>query len=524
MAAAAARAGLKFVVFTDHGDATRPPEPPAYRHGVLCLDGVEISTTAGHYVAIGLPTSPYPLGGEARGVVEDVHRLGGFGIAAHPDSPKPELRWRDWAVPFDGLEIANPDTSWRTWVERARSSRGSGRDRWRAVGRLAAALLDYPFRPGETIATLLEDPVDIPARWANLTKRRRVVTVAGADAHSKLALRSGDPGDTGWSLPMPGYEAAFSVLSVHVEPLRPLTGDAAADAVAILDGIRAGHVFTAIDALASPASIAFTARNSRTEVRQGDSLATGGGPIALHVRTNAPRQFTATVMDGQRVVSGTHHEPDFAVTVPDTPAVYWVDVRATNRSHDISWLRTNAIYVRGPDPLELPVPRAPVKISTPMFDGRTTEGWGVEADPSSTGSIDVTPGARGPELRFRFALSQQLSPAPVVALAYSTPRGLNPALTRIELTIRADRPMRLSVQLRAPRTDYPTERWQRSIYIPTAEEARTIFLDEIVPVGTERTFRPPLADIRSVLLVIDPVNTKRGTSGEIRIRAAELQQ
>ena len=93
IAAAAARAGLKFLVFTDHGDATRKPDPPQYRSGVLCLDGVEISTNGGHYVAIDMPASPYPLAGEARDVVEDVRRLGGFGIAAHPDSPKPQLHW-----------------------------------------------------------------------------------------------------------------------------------------------------------------------------------------------------------------------------------------------------------------------------------------------------------------------------------------------------------------------------------------------------------------------------------------------
>src|ERR1700750_1490286 len=40
VAAAAARAGLKFIVLTDHGDATRVPDAPSYRHGVLCLDGV----------------------------------------------------------------------------------------------------------------------------------------------------------------------------------------------------------------------------------------------------------------------------------------------------------------------------------------------------------------------------------------------------------------------------------------------------------------------------------------------------
>src|SRR5206468_3693727 len=82
IAAAAARAGLKFLVFTDHGDATRPPDRPVYRSGVLCLDAVEISTTGGHYIGIDLPAAPYPLGGDARDVVEDVKRLGGFGVAA----------------------------------------------------------------------------------------------------------------------------------------------------------------------------------------------------------------------------------------------------------------------------------------------------------------------------------------------------------------------------------------------------------------------------------------------------------
>src|ERR687897_1585598 len=51
VAAAAAAAGLQFVILTDHGDATREPDPPQYRAGVLCIDAVEISTTAGHYVA-----------------------------------------------------------------------------------------------------------------------------------------------------------------------------------------------------------------------------------------------------------------------------------------------------------------------------------------------------------------------------------------------------------------------------------------------------------------------------------------
>ena len=39
--------------------------------------------------------------------------MGGFGIAAHPDSPKTELARTDWSAPFDAVEPTNPDTSWR---------------------------------------------------------------------------------------------------------------------------------------------------------------------------------------------------------------------------------------------------------------------------------------------------------------------------------------------------------------------------------------------------------------------------
>jgi len=91
IAAAASRAGLQFIILTDHGDATRPVAAPAYLSGVLTIDGVELNTTAGHYAAFGLPQSPYPIAGAPDDVIDDVHRLGGFGVAAHPGSPRASL-------------------------------------------------------------------------------------------------------------------------------------------------------------------------------------------------------------------------------------------------------------------------------------------------------------------------------------------------------------------------------------------------------------------------------------------------
>ena len=113
IAKAAADAGLKFIILTDHGDGTRTASPPAYLSGVLVIDAVEISTTRGHYAALGVAEAPYPIAGEPADVIEDVRRLGGFGFIAHPDSPRVSLAWQDFHARFDGLEWLNTDTGWR---------------------------------------------------------------------------------------------------------------------------------------------------------------------------------------------------------------------------------------------------------------------------------------------------------------------------------------------------------------------------------------------------------------------------
>ncbi len=334
IAAAASRVGLKFIVLTDHGDATRTPDPPVYYSGVLCLDGVEISTESGHLVALDMPAAPQAIWGAAVHVAEEVHRLGGFAIVAHPDSPKPALRWQAWDAPFDGVEWVNPDTSWRV-----RAQLG-----WRQRFTLVEALLHYPFRPGETIASLLTGSDNTLTRWAAVARRRRVVGIAGVDAHAKLALRDSDPGDNRWSLPLPNYEALFRTLSVHVTPEQPLSGNAAADARLVIRAIRAGHLYTTIDGIASPPFFAFTATNAGGTAHQGDELGVGG-LVTLRVHSNAPAGFTTVVWRNTEVLARERRN-DFTVDAPEAPAVYRVEIRSPEVNGSMTWLLSNAIYIR----------------------------------------------------------------------------------------------------------------------------------------------------------------------------------
>jgi hypothetical protein len=520
IAAAAAKAGLKFLVFTDHGDATRKPDPPQYRSGVLCLDGVEISTNGGHYVAIDMPASPYPLAGEARDVVEDVRRLGGFGIAAHPDSPKLQLRWREWTAPVDAVELLNPDTAWRSWAQQASGTT----ETWSARRRLLSALVDYPFRPAAVMTSLVR-PSEAVANWEALTRRRRVVAIAGVDAHAKLAPRSADPGDSRYALPLPGYESSFRVLSVHVKPDRAFSGDAPADARVLMRAIRAGHLYTAVDGAATPASFEFTATNEHGTVHEGDELGVGG-PVTLSVTSNAPPGFTTTIWKGGTVLSTDHHEPAFTVQAPAEPAVYWAEIRATGQANlsGLSWVRSNPIYVRSPEPAAVWPRHPPPAASVAIFDG-TAEGWRAEHDPTSLSAVERAPMVGGAELRFRFGLAGGTPVGQVAALAFDTPRGIA-AYDRLTVSIRAERPMRISVQLRAgdDQGEAARERWKRTVYVDATAQEHTIFFDDMTPVGQTHTPGPILPGIRSILFVVDATNTKMGDSGRIWIRKATLEK
>lgn len=520
IAAAAARAGLKFIVFTDHGDATRVPDPPTYRSGVLCLDGVEISTSGGHYVALDMRASPYPLAGEPRDVVEDVRRLGGFGIAAHPDSPKPELRWKEWTAPFDAIELLNPDTSWRVWAEQARTGDpAAGNARWPARRHLIEALASYPFRSPETIARLARPVGGILYQWAAVAARRRVVTIAGIDAHAKIDL-AGEPEYSRYALPIPGYEASFRSISVHVASDRALTGDAHADASTIVRAIRNGHLYVAVDGLATPPAFEFTATNEYGTVHEGDELAVGT-PVSLHVRSNAPPGFTTTVWNGVTMLEGDRHDSDLTVNVASGPGVYWVEIRAPG-TEPITWLRSNPIYVRGPEPAVRTPMRPPPVASRPLVAENGATACRAEHDPHSLAEFEPSPVVAG-ELRFRFGLSGDADGRQVAALVCDVPEGVAD-WDRLAFSTRADRPMRVSVQLRAGDGEAAGERWQRSVYVDTFDQERTVYFDDVMPVGVTHTFKPPPTMIRHVMLVVDRTNAKAGTSGRIWISRVVLQK
>ena len=500
VAAAASRAGLQFAIFTEHGDATAVPDPPQYLSGVLCLDGVEISTNGGHYVALGMPASPYPLGGEPGDVVEDVARLGGFGIAAHPDHPKPSLAWTDWTAPVDGLEWLNADAEWRD----------------ENPVRLARVLFDYLVRPAGALASTLDRPQATLERWAALARTRQVVGLAAADAHGGVRAREEDGG--GVRSGGPSYEASFRAFSNVVLLDQPFSGDAAADGRGLLDALRRGRAYTVIDAIAGPALVTVGAR-AVSDSGEGPVLGVGdrapASPRATFAITVAgfipsspivPRAaFGGVPVRRASGEQGAHPVANASGGEPLTAGGQFFEVPVEGAPGDppIPWILTNPIYFLPPNDANPGVSPAP------SAEALAVE-WRIESDGRSEASVARTDGGAAVE----YTLAGGARGNQFVALVSDLQRPLA-AFTDLVFNAAASRPMRLSVQLRYPPDD---RRWRKSIYLDTNPRDVTVRVAQMVAADGPPGPPPAAETARSLLFVVDLVNARPGDRGEFVIR------
>lgn len=475
IAAAASRAGLAFIILTDHGDGMRTPDPPAYLHGVLCLDAVEISTNGGHYVALDMQPAPYPLGGEPSAVVEDVKRLGGFGIVAHPDSPKPELAWKDWDAPFDGIEWLSADSEWR--------------DESRA--RLGRILFDYLLRPGPALASLLDRPVATFKRWDELIQRRPVVGLAGVDAHGGIGRGMEEGGKRRPALgTIPSYEASFRTFTTRAILERPFSGDAAADARALMASIRSGRVFTLIDAIAAPGFVDVESDGARPSVDYG----IGDGAELVMVRNGRESPPLKAAAAGRyQLTNEDMGIVRFEARFPNSPG-----------KPPVPWMVSNPLYF-APFIIEMPTFGADVAVSL-----GADLAWHVEKDPETQAAIVVSGGA----VKLDFTLGGGARRSQFAA-AVTDFQGHAPTFTSIRFSAVASHPARVSVQLRY--SNGGGERWAKSVYVDNERREVAVPIARMDPADFQRGNAPDTRAASSLLFVVDLTNARPGDSNAVRI-------
>jgi hypothetical protein len=491
VALAASRAGLKFAIFTDHGDGTNASQPPEYIHGVLCVDGVEVSTNQGHYVALGAATSPYRLGGDADAVAEDVARLGGFGIAAHPFSSRAELAWSDWNVPIDGIEWLNADSEWREESNTA----------------LARALLGYLSRPGGALASLLDRPDAALKKLDELAASRHVVAIAGHDAHGGFGQENGPRGRR---LQLPSYEAAFRTFSLNVQINEALKGRAVEDAATVLEAIRRGRVFTAVDSIASPAALEFKAIDGPVTAGVGDVLPDNGHDVRFLARAAIPAGASLVLLrDGAVVGEGPSNTVEYSTRAPGS---YRVEVRVARApgTPPIPWIVSSPIFrfeASGGEAPAFPAPSA-------LLRAVSADEWRLEKNGGTTAAFSKS--GTGVVLTYRLGTN----PSPYAALAADLPSGQAP-FSEIVFKGSASRPMRISAQIRFSADG--GIRWRRPVYLDTRDAVLTLPVSDFRAADRPGKM-PETTRASSILFVIDTTNAKPGEEGSFTIQGVELRR
>jgi hypothetical protein len=208
-------------------------------------------------------------------------------------------------------------------------------------------------------------------------------------------------------------------------------------------------------------------------------------------------------------------------TVPPTPAVYRVEVQFPGAPGEppVPWILSNPIYLRAPGQNFANSPPPSAARVAVRYDNGPATGWRFEKSERASAALDVIGAVGGTQLLMRYALSGTIAEGPFVA--FVMPAGADLATyDRLTFDVRADHPMRLSVQVRAPQ-GAAEERWQRSVYVDDTPRTVTVDFKDMTAVGTTTSPSPPLDRVESVLFVVDTVNTKPGTSGQIWIDAVK---
>lgn len=165
LAAAARAAGLNFIATTDHNttEAHGAWRAPA-GDDLLVILGEEVTTETGHWLALGIGPGQlvdwqYRARDEMVGQhLDQVHRVGGLCVAAHPHAPYPSGTFMYPYRGFDVVEVWNgrwtSDLPWNADNEAALAEWGRS---------LAAGVQEGRWRPAVGNSdTHLEDQIGIP--------------------------------------------------------------------------------------------------------------------------------------------------------------------------------------------------------------------------------------------------------------------------------------------------------------------------------------------------------------------------
>jgi hypothetical protein len=320
IAQAARRAGLRWIIMTDHNTLAGRPEQ-GWHDDLLVLVEQEITPDRNHFLAFDLdvainaeqPTQQY---------LDEVYARGGWGVIAHPDERtdndlKHPFNWEDWTIDGPtqhtdapiGIELWNWMSDWAEAL----------------TPRTKHLNFFFPHRVirGPTAATL--------AWWDRLNAAGRpTFGVGNLDSH---ALDVHALGRT-WKL-FP-YEMLFRTVTNYLWLPAPLSNDAGTARRQVLDAIGAGRLWFANRRYGAAASITFHVEQSGRAICIGERARLADGPATIRADVGAGSDLRL-IHNGTPVARNR----DRLVYPVQQPGVYRIEAQ---RQHQ-PWLFSNPIVI-----------------------------------------------------------------------------------------------------------------------------------------------------------------------------------
>lgn len=503
--AAGRRAGADFIVIADHNRVdpeifdSVPPSPG----DPLVILGAEVSTEAGHVLAIGIRPPSFRFSGTLSEVLDDIRHLGGCAFLAHPTSPRGETRFSRPDEPGAfGVEIVNGDTAWREASPLA----------------LGLAAWTYPVRPAFALARTLGTFDEERGLWDHLLARRFAPAVGGTDAHGRIPLTRTT------SIPVPSYDALFGLVRTVVHLEEPLSGNPSLARVAISKALCAGSSVVAIPSQADPKGFAFAARGAAGDEHGPGATVRLAPGTTLRAGGPMPRGTTLRLIEsGKPVATGTE-ALDFPVT---SPGVFRVEAYVPGQT--TPWILSNPISVLTPE-RELDREMAARPPTPGVVEGATvidrfekTTAFAPEHDPGSTIDEPILDpaGGRGHGAAALLSFHLNKTPKPPVwcALVDRTSRDLS-ANTGVSFWLKADGEYRVWFQMRdlnPASADEGTEAWFASVRTSTAWTLYNIPFASLRSINraSDGSFDP--GKVAHIVFVIDHGAMAYGSQGKVWI-------
>jgi len=322
--AAARRAGLDFIIITDH-NLLPDLASEGWQDGVLTLFGSEINDEnltpeRNHCLTLGVREDMTPFAADPQALIDAVRHQGGLTFFAHPIEKASRLipqtyPWTAWDVEgFNGIELWNFMSEFRAHV----------------TSRLKALLVGYLpwwFSRGPEPEML--------AKWDELLQSRPTVAIGGSDAHAQV-YRLGP-----FRRRFLPYDYCFRAVNTHILTTRPFQGQVESDRELVYEALAAGRCWIGYDLAGSTRGFRFTAETEGRRFGMG-SILPAGTPTLLRVTLPKPAQIR--LIAAGRGVIATGFGRSLSHTVRE-PGAYRIEVWKRWRGRLRGWVFSNPIYL-----------------------------------------------------------------------------------------------------------------------------------------------------------------------------------